>query len=163
MPTYKYHLVAGAATFGLMAWLTQDWSMSDHLQTHHYLFLCGITLLGALFPDVDVQSRMQKLFFWTTLFLVLPLCLWMEQYKIFWIWGAVCVVLLLIPHRSLTHRAWFLVLAPSLGSCVLAAQHPTRSMIIFSACIYFIAGALSHLLLDYRAKWFFWRKKTYPK
>lgn len=65
MPGYKGHLAGGLffAVMGLAGAIMLGWMVFDPLKAAG---LVGFCLLGALFPDVDTDSRGQRLF---TLFL----------------------------------------------------------------------------------------------
>jgi membrane-bound metal-dependent hydrolase YbcI (DUF457 family) len=61
--------------------------------------------------------------------------------------------LMIIPimsrHRGLFHRTWFLVLMPLTIWAIFAAFFPAWSRPFFLNTLFFIAGALSHLFLDF--------------
>lgn len=77
MSSYKGHLFGGVLFYIPFAFLLGILFDYDALPTWQYalqlVILFGITLLFALFPDVDIKSKGQKVFYW--IFLVLDLVL----------------------------------------------------------------------------------------
>lgn len=152
MPSYRVHLIGGAVTFLLINKL-----IGPSFSPHYYPLFLGSTLLGSIFPDIDVTGKMQKIFF-TVALVALPLALFLHNMKFFIGAGLLCLALLFLRHRGLTHRVWFLIGGPLALSLFLSVYNPGFKNIFFSTCIYFSAGALSHILLDYRIYRLFWRK-----
>ena len=110
--------------------------------------LAGICLAGALFPDIDTDSKGQKLFY-ILLIALDGLLLWQRRVtEAAWL-GLAGLVPPLMQHRGFTHTLWCLLLcvaalfwAPQwLGLCTQAQAIPISAA--------FGAGYASHLLLDH--------------
>jgi hypothetical protein len=157
MPSYKVHIIGGVATFGALYTLSTYLPFLHPTSIPNFVALLGISMLGAIFPDIDTKSRMQRIY-WLSLILFIPLALLTAHKRLFWELVAISITLLFITHRRLTHRAWFLVAISALFSGILYFQHRFENQLIISGCIYFVSGGLSHLLLDFGISKF-WPKK----
>jgi membrane-bound metal-dependent hydrolase YbcI (DUF457 family) len=113
--------------------------------------------MGSLFPDIDTYSKMQKIF-WLGLIGFIPLALITNHQPLFWCLSATCLVLLIIQHRTLTHRIWFIFAFPFIITSFAIYKQLLPLPQIISACIFFIAGGLNHRLLDFGFYRFFSRK-----
>jgi len=154
MPSYKTHLAGGLITYLLVYKVTTILHLVRTPDLKHHLFFAGLTLLGSIFPDIDVSSKMQQLF-WLAALIALPSALFLHKFHLFVGIGAVCLSLLFIHHRTLTHRFWFITLLPLTGALLFASRYPSHKHLFFSACIFFAAGAASHLILDRGIRRFF--------
>jgi hypothetical protein len=147
MSSYRGHLVGGVLGYLVIAKIfspcltNQQFSWFDHA-----IFLC-LALLGSLFPDIDTRSTMQRLFF-IALVAVLPVSLFYST-PIFIGLSMLCLIILCIPHRSITHNPWLLIVVPlALASIYMRYHAPaTTKPLIYAG--YFIIGALSHWALDF--------------
>jgi len=153
MSSYKVHLLGGAATFGLLSLVT-PLILAHNMQAHHQVLLLGLTLLGSIFPDIDIASKIQKMFF-KIMFVILPLLLFFKYFLTFICVCATCLGLILIKHRTLTHRTWFLFALALACATVVSIKSPLLTEFAFVAGLYFFLGAISHLLLDYGVKQYF--------
>ena len=102
MPGYKTHisggLIAGGAALGAV--LALGYFKTD-IKTG--AFLVGISLLGALFPDTDTDSKGQNLFY--SILVVIDLYLLAtKDYKTAAILGFCALLPALGHHRGWTHR-----------------------------------------------------------
>lgn len=157
MPSYRVHLVGGAATYVVVAQLSMVLPYLQNFSLPEHAIFLAVTLVGSLFPDIDIASKMQNNFF-KFMPLALPLALF-YSINLFVILGFACVAALVVRHRTITHQIWFLVLIPALYAFIMAHYYPSHSSIIFAVCTYFSAGALSHRLLDFGPRRFFSRKR----
>jgi len=144
MPNYKGHLTGGIFAYLLVIYFVLSHQSISLITGGEWLLF---TLAGALFPDVDVKSKGQKLFYWIALVLGLILLL-SEHIQALIILGFICVVPLLVNHRGIFHRLWFVLLVPSLTAFFLCSYMPGCSKIIIFDTIFFVVGAVSHLWLD---------------
>lgn len=157
MPSYKVHLVGGAATYLVISQLStvlpflQGFALAEHM-----LFLI-VTLIGSIFPDIDIASKMQNSFF-MLMPAALPIALFYNT-TLFVTLGLTCIAILIVRHRTITHQIWFLVLLPAAYAFTTAGYYPKHQALIFSVCTYFSAGALSHRLLDFGPRRFFSKKR----
>ncbi len=157
MPSYKVHIMGGAVTYLLVYKLSEAFSLLPQFPPMYQMLFLGITLLGSIFPDIDIKSKMQRLFFISAL-ITLPLLLYFGQIDLFIYAGLLCILPIILRHRTITHRAWFLICAPASCAIILSAHNQSLSSIIFSSCTYFSMGALSHIVLDFGPRRIFSRK-----
>ncbi len=146
MPGYKTHITGGLIAGGvaLGAVLALGYFKTD-IKTG--AFLVGISLLGALFPDTDTDSKGQNLFYGILVVIDLYL-LATKDYKTAAILGFCALLPALGHHRGWTHRWWSMLLVPFpiLLLPHLFLQIPLESLLPY----YFAAviGYFSHLALD---------------
>ncbi len=106
-----------------------------------------IAVLFALFPDVDIKSKGQLLFY--RIFLLLDLFLLIEEY---YVEAALLGFLAMIPivsrHRGWTHSSLAMVLVPS--PILLGPMYLARAPVLDGLPFYLgaVAGYLSHLVAD---------------
>lgn len=144
MPGYKGHLIGGAlAAFVLIFVLASCYVVPVPL-----LFVgFGCALLGALFPDIDIKSKGQKLFFRFLFFVALIFALKAHETALAVI-GVVMIIPLIVRHRGLTHQWWFVIGFPVCVALLGGWYAPTLQQPLFFNAAFFIIGALSHLMLD---------------
>ena len=75
MPQYKSHLIGGLIFYGIILFI---FSLGKVAWTTQIYWLSA-TLAGSLFPDIDIKSKGQHLFF-KILLLLLILCLFLQAY-----------------------------------------------------------------------------------
>lgn len=145
MPNYKGHLAGGLiAYFIVLYFIIAAQSISLATGFEWLLF----TLAGALFPDVDIKSKGQKIFYCVMLLLMLVL-LYHNQTQTLIIVAILAMVPLLVRHRGIFHKLGFVLLIPLIIGVLLCAQAPHCSRVIMHDVLFFIAGAISHLWLDF--------------
>ena len=149
MPGYKGHLVGGLTLAMLVlagiAWL--GLYMPDPVTAGA---LTLVAVLAALFPDVDTDSKGQRLYYALLVAVDLGLIL-LGLY----VWAAVLGLFAMFPalgaHRGWTHTWWAMLLVPSPLIVLpwwLLALPVERSAPFYVAAV---VGYASHLLLD--GKW----------
>ena len=144
MPNYKGHLAGGIFVYLLGIYLIiQSQTPNFTIGLEWFLF----TLAGSLFPDVDIKSKGQKLFYLIMLILMVILLL-NNQTQALVIVAVLSVMPLLVRHRGIFHRLWFVILIPLLAAWILCLYFPTCEKTIMYDCLFFILGAISHLWLD---------------
>ncbi|MCK4651060.1 metal-dependent hydrolase [Candidatus Babeliales bacterium] len=162
MPKYKTHLFGGFITFFfvIFIWLNiQNYFIHyqhDKLKIKWELLLLYFIscLLGSLFPDIDTKSRIQKLLYYP-IFIIIVVSILLKN----WILVSFLSILALIPilsnHRRLTHKLWFVILIPL--SIPILTFHFNKKLLIPSiiSSLFFMTGAISHLILDFGPKRFF--------
>jgi len=156
MPNYRTHLVGGVVSFAIVYKLA-GYCSPDPINYLSIIGGLGLALLGSIFPDIDIPSRMQTIFY-RSMILVLISALVFKLWKLFLGASALSCVLLFIKHRTLTHHALFLILFPLVMLFVITSK-TSFSMslsLFFYAC--FVVGALSHILLDFGIKRLFSRR-----
>lgn len=147
MPNYKAHLVGGLGAFGLVAWATQRLSAPWTTLVEWVSF----ALLGSLFPDVDIRSKGRIVFF-RLLIPVIGYCLVQQHYNSVGVLCILALLAILIPHRTLFHSVWFIIIFSLVPAVYAQVYAPTYARIITWDCIFFATGALSHVILDFGPK-----------
>lgn len=143
MPSYKGHLAGGVGVYCVGLYVLQDYNPT--LATASEWLLC--VLAGSLFPDIDTKSKGQKIFYYGVLMLLLYLVAGNHK-KILAFVSLLAMIPLVVNHRGLLHRTWFVVLAPASCAAVMGMYFPAYQSILFFDTAFFILGALSHLWLD---------------
>lgn len=144
MPGYKGHLVGGCAAFGFGLFLLHSSYNPTHLNALEW-FLCA--LAGALFPDIDVKSKGQNLFYKGMLIMLLVLFA-KGLVHIALMIGILALIPMVVRHRGLFHRLWFIIMAPYAIALCLTVYYPAYSRILLVDTSFFVLGAISHLWLD---------------
>lgn len=143
MANYKGHLAGGFAIFLVTVYCLRNYNPTI-ITLGEWLAFC---LAGSLFPDIDTKSKGQKLFYRLSLLILLTFIL-NKQYTAASMLSVAAFVPMLVNHRALFHRLWFIVLFPSVIAVVLTAYMPQHAVIIRLDTVCFVMGAFSHLLLD---------------
>ena len=143
MPSYKIHLVAGGVTYlGIL----QVLKYAD--PTIHTIFQGLIfCLLGSLFPDVDIKSNGQKLFY-AILVGLLGYLVWHQYYCLFVIISFLGFIPIFVEHRGIFHHIWFLLSVILFATWYVKTCCNEYENIMLANCWFFFAGCLSHVLLD---------------
>lgn len=115
------------------------------------LVLAGACLAGSLFPDIDIKSKGQKLFY--TIMAPFYLFLFSNGHLFLsFSVGLTALMAILCNHRGLFHSWWFIIIFSCLWGEALLRLFPTNQNQIILGTLFFIGGALSHLLLDFGPK-----------
>lgn len=154
MPNYKTHLAGGLFAYLLSLYAVMNTQTVTFTVSLEWLLFC---LAGSLFPDVDIKSKGQKIFYWIVLLLGMFL-LFNKRGQALLILGAIAIFPHLVGHRGIFHRLWFIIAIPSLVGWVACSYWPTCSTTIIFDALFFIIGAISHLWLD-----FGWRRLLFGK
>jgi membrane-bound metal-dependent hydrolase YbcI (DUF457 family) len=155
MAGYKGH-IAGATLFGCgyVAVLGYAFSVdvayrqfSSLEQLGYPLSMVALALLFGLWPDVDTDSKGQRVFY--TIFLVTDLFLIVtEQFRAAAYLGLMALLPVLSRHRGWTHTWWAMLLIPS-PLLILPYLHvPERPLVGLPFYGAAVAGYLSHLVVD---------------
>lgn len=143
MANFKGHICGGLVAYGAAIILISLGSYS--LSWHLYWFIA--TLAGALFPDIDIRSKGQRLFL-KILLLLLLLCLWLQAFIPLVIILVFSILPIIVPHRGLFHYLSFNIFCSIVVALFLVLLLPAKIEIILSTTLFFLLGVLSHLLLD---------------
>ena len=146
MPGYKTHIAGGAIAGAAAVFAAVHF---DYISFDPKIaaILVGISTLGALFPDVDTDSKGQNLFY----VLLLGAVLGLMAIKKF-MWAALVGVFAILPaigrHRGWTHSWWaaFAVPLPLLLLPIWILGWPVETTAYFYCPA--VIGYLSHLILD---------------
>ncbi len=104
-------------------------------------------LVGALFPDIDIKSKGQKWIYWFLL-LVLIALIGKGRLDVVAFLSVLSVTPMLVNHRGLFHRLWFVVCIPLCAWYIASLSFPFIKQTLLFDTLFFIAGAVSHLWLD---------------
>jgi membrane-bound metal-dependent hydrolase YbcI (DUF457 family) len=156
MAGYKGHLV-GATLFvlGYIVLLGYAFSVdaayeqfSALEQVGYPLSLVALALLFGLWPDVDTDSKGQRVFY--SIFLVTDLFLiGTEQFRAAAYLGLVALLPVLSQHRGWTHTWWAMLLIPSPLLLLPYLHVPERPLIGLPFYGAAVTGYLSHLVVDW--------------
>ena len=156
MAGYKGHLV-GATLFvlGYIVLLGYAFSVdaayeqfSALEQVGYPLSLVALALLFGLWPDVDTDSKGQRVFY--SIFLVTDLFLiGTEQFRAAASLGLVALLPVLSQHRGWTHTWWAMLLIPSPLLLLPYLHVPERPLIGLPFYGAAVTGYLSHLVVDW--------------
>ncbi len=106
-----------------------------------------ISLLFALFPDVDTNSKAQDLYYGIAFPLDI-LLLWKGYIQAAAYLGFIAMLPIIGKHRGWTHSKWAMLIIPL---PVLALPYLYNPKILAAAAVYYgaaVAGYFSHLLFD---------------
>jgi len=143
MPGYRGHLAGGVAVYIPLAYALSSYA-NLFTATTWFLFI----IAGALFPDVDTKSMGQK-WFYRIVIPVLLLFLVMKRYVSFIVLSLISFLPLIVNHRGIFHRLWFLTLPPFAIVAFLTWYKISDFQTAFFLAIFFVAGVISHLVLDF--------------
>lgn len=148
MPGYRIHLIGGVATFSCITAICHMTGFT--IQDNFFIFAAGLglSLLGSIFPDIDTVSVMQRLFYSTMAITLLALLI-SSHTTLFVLAGTLCVIIALLRHRTITHNFLFLLLMPLTIAMYCSTLNGINQRWVSIAYLFFVSGALSHLLLDF--------------
>lgn len=146
MPNYKKHLAGGSIIYGLITYLSiqQHWLPIDlnlQLQT---LAAC---LVGSLFPDIDTKSKIQKFIYFIILISVVYLMIAGLEYQAALL-ASMSMLPLIVSHRGLFHRLWFILLCLGLGNFLCYSNKACWFKNYVWLSLFFLIGVISHIWLD---------------
>ena len=154
MAGYRGHIAGGLAA-ALACTLAVSMLPYEQLSTYANLLqgwqtLAGVfmvAMLFALFPDVDIKSKGQALFYWLV-FTIDVLLIWNKQIQAAAYLGLLAMLPLLTKHRGWTHSKWAMVLVPL--PIVIVPYLYSETMLPISLVYYMaaVSGYFSHLLFD---------------
>ncbi len=147
MPGYKGHL-NGGLIFGTLAISAAVFLGYLALSPLLLIGLLGFCLLGALFPDVDTDSKGQNLFY--VLLIIVDCGLIYHQHYLWAAWlGLFAMMPALGHHRGWTHTWWAMLLVP-LPIIIIPFIFFKGNNLDFFLRFYaaFTFGYFSHLALD---------------
>ena len=143
MPGYKHHIA-----FGFFSYICALLIIFSSLFFSSKIVEWGICVLcGALFPDIDIKSKGQLLFY--HLFLIAACFLMIFER---WRCMSALVFLSYIPilsrHRGIFHNFWFITAIIGCLAYCSSSFYPCHSQRIYYDCAFFMLGVFSHLVLD---------------
>ncbi|HLC07131.1 MAG TPA: metal-dependent hydrolase [Candidatus Babeliales bacterium] len=145
MPNYKGHLVGGLVVYGMIFFGLLGALKPSMLTAGEWLLF---TLAGALFPDIDIKSKGQKYFYYV-IFLFFIVLVAKEQFHTLTCCSFIIMSPMLVRHRGIFHNPLFVTAMPLLVWFCASIMVPHVSRQLFFDAMFFIAGALSHIWLDF--------------
>lgn len=146
MPSYKTHIFGGVL-FAAVGGTCLVYFGFMGLEWQRLLTLTGICILGALFPDIDTDSKGQTLFY--VAFLALDAwLLYSRRFELAAWLGMLAVIPVIGQHRGWIHTWWAMLVLPLPIVLVpwLVFGHPWEEFsLVYGA---FVLGYFSHLILD---------------
>ncbi|MBD3231770.1 hypothetical protein GF322_03855 [Candidatus Dependentiae bacterium] len=151
MPKYKTHLIGGFVTFILIAfifiYILKQKDIIEITFSRGIIFLL-FCLFGSLFPDIDTKSKVQKYIYYP-LFIVIIIAILIKNWLLLSLVSILAFIPILANHRKLTHKVWFLIFIPLLPFIFIAKLNKIHQKELFLFYIFFVAGAFSHIFLDF--------------
>ncbi len=145
MPGYKAHLTGGLITFIIV--LRAATAALGH-PTFPEIPLCfAASMIGSIFPDIDIQSKMQR-FFYISASIILIVSLFLRHWVLFFGIALIAFIVAIIKHRGITHRLWFVITIPGVFALYMGYSYQAHFKEIMLVYLFFATGALSHLTLD---------------
>ncbi|MCK5633109.1 metal-dependent hydrolase [bacterium] len=143
MPGYRGHLVGGAVAGAALFYFLRFYATP--VLTIVWFFS---VFAGSLFPDIDTKSKGQK-WFYRLMIPALILLLIFKKFTLFVFFSFIVLAPLVVNHRGLFHRLWFILLIPITFVGLAFYYFPIYFNDVFYAALFFSVGAISHLILDY--------------
>ena len=156
MPGYRGHLIGGVVAFVVVHNLIKIFDSQKSSGTTDVAIGFALCLLGSLFPDIDIKSVGQRIFYSFALILSIFAILTHQNSLL----AVLCVITLfplVVSHRGVIHRLWFVVLVPLSVPLIVSYGNASLFVPSFILYLYFLSGAISHLILDYGFLRFFRR------
>ncbi len=147
MPGYRTHLIAGFISAALLL-AALILYIPQHTPPLHYLPGCFFAaLLGSLFPDIDISSKMQNLFYCCAL-IACATALFFQAWATFCTVGIAAFFVSFLYHRTITHNYKFLIVMPLSIPLYICYQYPRHADLSLLLYLFFVIGTLSHVVLD---------------
>lgn len=150
MPNYKTHVISAILIYYLILFFLIIYDKFLFNLDISLLWLIAI-ILGALFPDIDIKSKGQKIFYFLFL-LNICLALICKNYNIAILISLFSFLPILSNHRGIFHNIFFLITLTIFISKILTYNLPEYKFSIESSLIFFLIGAASHIFLDFKYK-----------
>ncbi|MFC1854299.1 metal-dependent hydrolase [Candidatus Dependentiae bacterium] len=148
MPSYQGHLIGGIATFSALAAIPYTANLIGQQSTITSIGTLLACLLGALFPDIDTQSKGRKLFYYA-LGCVAAITFARRLFGLTLFFIFLGVVPIFIRHRGITHNPLFVIGIPFIAAKIVTPVLPCMAALQMHYYLFFVAGALSHIILDF--------------
>lgn len=148
MPSYRVHLVGGFLTYAAILQCLKSADLSIYTIFQGLIFC----LLGSLFPDIDVKSKGQKVFYSMLLMLLIYLFI-CQKYCMFMVMSFLGVIPLLVRHRGIFHHLWFLLALALAATWCVKTWCGFYEQVMMTNCWFFFAGSVSHVVLDRVGSW----------
>lgn len=151
MSNYQGHLLGGVVTYGITLAAIQKLYPLIHLNALEISIWLVMCLLGSLFPDIDIRSKGQRIFY-EVLFCATIFAIIFNQWHLIICFCIASVIPLISKHRGSIHSLWFIIFIPMLVPFAITKYHPELTDSAIYCYLFFVMGAFSHLLLDFGPK-----------
>lgn len=151
MPGYKGHLAGGAIAFGVL--FIAMYPLCPHPTSAFLWFACSCA--GSLFPDIDVKSKGQHYAYWFLL-VIFSILIFLNKLRLLAFLSVLSLTPMLTKHRGFFHRISSVIGIPLISWLIIGSMKPLWIKPFFFYTFFFIAGAISHLWLDFgtqRMRW----------
>ncbi len=140
----RKHIIFGLIVVVLTLFITDYFLV---LTTTQKVLYVAIGVMFSVWPDVDVKSMGQKLFYFMFFFADCYL-IFMKEFKIAAYLGLIIILPILSRHRGWTHSKITMILLPL--PLLLYPMYTTQSLTLYGLPYYIAAvvGYFSHLLFD---------------
>lgn len=143
---FKGHILGGIITYTLILYFLSFIHYSlDTIHNVQWFIFC---ILGSLFPDIDTKSKIQLWVYRLLFIFYLLLIINNPNMQIIIFTSILAIIPLIVRHRGLFHQPSFLIALPLIIVCIISFIQPTNASEALINALFFIAGTLSHLLLD---------------
>jgi hypothetical protein len=146
MPGYKAH-IAGAVVFAGGGLAGASWLGVYHAQPREMAVLGCLAVLGALFPDVDTNSKGRHLYYGAALVVDAALIL-MQRHRLAAVLGLCALLPAIGAHRGWTHTWWAGLIIPSPVLLAPMVFLQTTWQVLLPFYLAAVLGYFSHLFLD---------------
>lgn len=147
MPNYKTHLAAGAVSFLLLMHTVAAYLPTFTLPVELLPLGLLLSLVGSIFPDIDVPSKMQKWFFMVCIIGILG-AIFTKNHALLASLGISILFVAFLTHRTITHKPFFLLLLGLIPLSFTIYYLPSQAIPGAALYLYFTLGCLSHVALD---------------
>lgn len=146
MPEHKTHLFVGFLVYIALLYLILFFGP---ISAERKIELFMYTLIGALFPDVDTKSKIQRVLY-IIFFILLLLLAYTKQYVAATATGVLACIPLMVHHRTLFHSKLFLIFLGASAYGATYFYYPVYAPTMLYNVLFFLAGSFSHLFADRR-------------
>lgn len=146
MAGYKAHSLAGLIAAVLVLLVLSF--IGYVLSVRSVLLGVSSSLFGALFPDVDIKSKGQKLLY-ALLAAVIIILYSVACYKQAALLAVFCFLPLIVNHRAMFHSFWFIFVVTVALVLTTICWFPVHRFSLIIVAVFFLAGVFSHLVLDF--------------
>ncbi len=148
MPNFQGHLVGGAVSFALVFGILLYAAIPLPRTPFGPVYWLMFTMLGSLFPDIDIHSKGQRLLYMG----LLVGCMWAimgQHWRMLFMFTSATFFPIAASHRGVTHHLWFIIFVPLALLLTLGSYYPSIKEVGLYPYLFFVTGALSHLILDF--------------
>lgn len=154
MANYRGH-VAGAATFAVFYLSALSLGFGIDLLAERAIFsgyyfpiaLTGLVVLFGIWPDIDINSRAQNLFY-SIFFLIDVVLILSSEYEAAAYLGLLAMLPVISKHRGWTHSKLAVILVPSPFLIIPYLDNPGDPWVGLPYYLAAVVGYVSHLYFD---------------